>query len=273
MRSVAATSLWQPRQPLPYALARYLDINSLQISTSGIYLDGFRPGPPGTGANSAVAGGGAAGAGAGGYSAASGSAGGAAVGGKAGAPGGAASGAAGSGAAGAGTGGYSAASDSAGGVAAGGKAGAAGMGASGDAGSGAAGGASPGAAAGVAAFRFSGREYHRNRTGGNLVSAQGETRALDIHLSSNRPDQKLIADKLWRILIANAVQLGLDKVVWNRTIWNRVRGQQPYHGSDPDFHFIHVEFTWSKRPDTVLGACSMVISRNWRRCRVNPPLF
>ena len=74
---------------------------------------------------------------------------------------------------------------------------------------------------------------------------------MDIHLSSDRPDHKLIADKLCRILIAASTQIGLDNVIWNKTIWSRARGQQPYHGKDPHIHYIHVEFTQPRSPANV----------------------
>ena len=80
---------------------------------------------------------------------------------------------------------------------------------------------------------------------------QGEARALDIHLSSILPDQKLTADKLCRILIAASAQLALDKVIWNRTIWSRAQGQKPYQRSDPHIHYIHVEFVWPNIPANV----------------------
>ena len=91
---------------------------------------------------------------------------------------------------------------------------------------------------------------------------------MDIHLSSNRPDQKLIADKLWRILIAASAQLGLDKVIWNKTIWSRAQGQQPYYGKDPHIHYIHVEFTQPKSPASVwriLDGQVAQLAKGWER--------
>ena len=83
----------------------------------------------------------------------------------------------------------------------------------------------------------------RNVAGTNKKSAHAEGRALDIHLNVTRPDEKLIADNLYRIFIEVAYQTGIDNVIWNRTIWSRAKGQHAYHGQNPHTDHIHVEFT------------------------------
>ena len=83
----------------------------------------------------------------------------------------------------------------------------------------------------------------RNVAGTNKKSAHAEGRALDIHLSVNRPDEKLIADNLYRIFIEAAYETGIDNVIWNRRIWSRARGQHSYHGQKPHTDHIHVEFS------------------------------
>ena len=83
----------------------------------------------------------------------------------------------------------------------------------------------------------------RNVAGTNKKSAHAEGRALDIHLNVNRPDEKLIADNLYRIFVEAAYQTGIDNVIWNRMIWSRARGQHPYHGQNHHTDHIHVEFT------------------------------
>ncbi|MGD0126913.1 MAG: hypothetical protein ABSF46_16260 [Terriglobia bacterium] len=83
----------------------------------------------------------------------------------------------------------------------------------------------------------------RNVAGTNKKSAHAEGRALDIHLSVHHPDEKLIADNLYRIFIEVAYETGIDNVIWNRTIWSRAKGQHAYHGQNPHMDHIHVEFT------------------------------
>jgi flagellar protein FlgJ len=83
----------------------------------------------------------------------------------------------------------------------------------------------------------------RNVAGTNKKSAHAEGRALDIHLNVSRPDEKLIADNLYRIFIEAANQTGIDNVIWNRTIWSRAKGQHAYHGQNPHTDHIHLEFT------------------------------
>jgi hypothetical protein len=50
--------------------------------------------------------------------------------------------------------------------------------------------------------------------GTNKKSAHAEGRALDIHLNVNHPDEKLIADSLYRIFIEAAYQTGIDNVIY-----------------------------------------------------------
>jgi flagellar protein FlgJ len=79
--------------------------------------------------------------------------------------------------------------------------------------------------------------------GTNKKSAHAEGRALDIHLHVKHPDEKLIADRLYRIFIEVAFETGIDNVIWNRNIWSRAKGEHPYHGQNPHTDHIHVEFT------------------------------
>jgi flagellar protein FlgJ len=83
----------------------------------------------------------------------------------------------------------------------------------------------------------------RNVAGTNKKSSHAEGRALDIHLSVHRPDEKLIADQLYRIFVEAAHETGIDNVIWNRKIWSRARGQHGYHGQNPHTDHIHIEFT------------------------------
>ena len=83
----------------------------------------------------------------------------------------------------------------------------------------------------------------RNIAGTQKKSAHAEGRALDIHLRVNHPDEKLIADRLYRIFIEADHETGIDNVIWNRRIWSRARGEHAYVGVSPHTDHIHVEFT------------------------------
>ena len=83
----------------------------------------------------------------------------------------------------------------------------------------------------------------RNVAGTTKKSAHAEGRALDVHLSVKRPDEKLIGDQLFRILAEAAHQTGIDNVIWNREIWSRARSKHFYHGKNPHTDHIHIEFT------------------------------
>ena len=69
------------------------------------------------------------------------------------------------------------------------------------------------------------------------------------------PDEKLIADQLFRIFIVSAYDTGIDNVIWNRRIWSRARGEHDYHGENAHTDHIHVEFT---RPGSQLSFWHML---------------
>lgn len=101
----------------------------------------------------------------------------------------------------------------------------------------------------------------RNVAGTNKKSAHAEGRALDIHLSVSRPDEKLIADRLYRIFIEAAYQTGIDNVIWNRTIWSRSRGAHHYNGQNPHTDHIHVEFTKAGSQLTVWNLLDLKVAQ------------
>lgn len=101
----------------------------------------------------------------------------------------------------------------------------------------------------------------RNVAGTNKKSAHAEGRALDIHLSVNQPDERLIADQLFRIFIEAADRTGIDNVIWNRRIWSRHRGLHPYNGQNPHTDHIHIEFTRAGSQLTVWHLLNMLVAQ------------
>src|SRR5262249_17942246 len=91
----------------------------------------------------------------------------------------------------------------------------------------------------------------RNVAGTKKPSGHAEGRALDIGLLASDPIQKAIGDNLFRTIIFDEGELGLDHVIWNRQIWSRQHpsilpftGNYPNGGPrNPHIDHIHVEFT------------------------------
>jgi len=92
--------------------------------------------------------------------------------------------------------------------------------------------------------RFLGIYNQRNVAGTNVPSTHAEGRALDIGLLVSRPGEKGLGDQLFQLFIRNAVELGLDHVIWNRQIWSTARGgPRAYTGVSPHTDHVHVAFT------------------------------
>lgn len=108
----------------------------------------------------------------------------------------------------------------------------------------------------------------RNIAGTSVRSAHAEGRALDIHLSVNRPEEKLVGDQLFHALIEAARQTGIDNVIWNRQIWSvQQGGPRPFVGKykngaakNPHTNHIHVEFTRSGSQQQVFNLLELKIA-------------
>jgi hypothetical protein len=92
--------------------------------------------------------------------------------------------------------------------------------------------------------RFLGIYARRNVRGRNTPSAHAEGRALDIGLLVSRPTERDLGDRLFRIFIARAAELGLHHVIWNRQIWSTTRGgPRAYTGVNAHTDHLHVAWT------------------------------
>lgn len=79
------------------------------------------------------------------------------------------------------------------------------------------------------------------------ISVHSEGRALDLYANANDPAQKAIAEKYIAWLIANAVELQVQYIIWNRRSWSwqrRNQGWRPYKGKSPHTDHIHAELSW-----------------------------
>ena len=96
-----------------------------------------------------------------------------------------------------------------------------------------------------------GLSFYRVRAGesrhfhGNCFRGNGTGRALDVMIPvvSGQPNRKQ-GDKIANWLILNAQQIGVQLIIWNRTIW-RTNGTNDakYGGPIPHIDHLHVELT------------------------------
>lgn len=116
--------------------------------------------------------------------------------------------------------------------------------------SGCTGKAQPGAQAMAAQWkRLTGRKagiYSCRCTSFGTPSLHGEGRAIDLYANVSDDVQRAQAEAYIGWLQANAVELQVPFVIWNRRQWswkNRAKGWRPYRG-DPHTDHIHVELSW-----------------------------
>jgi uncharacterized protein YcbK (DUF882 family) len=79
------------------------------------------------------------------------------------------------------------------------------------------------------------------------ISVHSEGRALDLYANANDPAQKAIADRYIAWLMANAVELQVQYIIWNRKSWSwqrRKQGWRPYKGQSPHTDHVHAELSW-----------------------------
>jgi hypothetical protein len=88
--------------------------------------------------------------------------------------------------------------------------------------------------------------YNCRNTVFGTPSLHGEGRAIDCYADVNRPEQKSKAETHIAWLQANAVELQVAVIIWNRRIWawhRRSEGWRAYKGNAHTDHF-HVELSW-----------------------------
>lgn len=94
---------------------------------------------------------------------------------------------------------------------------------------------------------------NRNIAGTHTPSLHAEGRALDIGLSVSRPDEKLIADELFRVFVHSAALVGFQEIIWNHQVWSHAhQNVHRYTGHDPHTGHIHAGFTRTASQHTTL---------------------
>lgn len=106
-------------------------------------------------------------------------------------------------------------------------------------------------------------EIYNNRdvAGTTKKSSHAEGRGLDVYLNAKDPNQKVLGDQLFRVLIAEAPTSGIDNVIWNRQIWGTSRsGPRRYAGVHMHEDHIHIEFTREGSPLAAFRRLQLAIS-------------
>ena len=86
--------------------------------------------------------------------------------------------------------------------------------------------------------------YVQRPTESGAESLHASGRAADIYVKTQNALLKAIGDSIFSGFIANAAQLGLDHIIWNRQIWSTTHPTvQPYHGTKKHEDHVHVGFT------------------------------
>ncbi|KAA8879673.1 DUF882 domain-containing protein [Nocardia colli] len=78
-------------------------------------------------------------------------------------------------------------------------------------------------------------------------SLHGEGRSIDLTANAADPGQRAQAEAYIAWLQANAVELQVAYIIWNRRQWGwqfRAKGWRPYGGSNPHTDHIHVDLSW-----------------------------
>jgi peptidoglycan hydrolase-like protein with peptidoglycan-binding domain len=88
--------------------------------------------------------------------------------------------------------------------------------------------------------------YNCRSTVFGTPSLHGEGRAIDCYANVNDPTQRAQAEAYIAWLQANAVELQVAVVIWNRRIWSWHRRQQGWRGykGRPHTDHFHVELSW-----------------------------
>lgn len=101
----------------------------------------------------------------------------------------------------------------------------------------------------------------RNVRGSSTTSLHGEGRALDwgLPLSAQRtgtPEGRQLVD----LLGSNADKLGLQAIIYDRTIWSaRSPAGRPYTGVNPHYDHLHIELTWEAARNLTLATLVAVL--------------
>ncbi|MGW4843786.1 glucosaminidase domain-containing protein [Nocardia brasiliensis] len=98
--------------------------------------------------------------------------------------------------------------------------------------------------------RLTGRQagtFNCRATTFGTPSLHGEGRSIDLYANAADPAHRAQVDAYLVWLQANAVELQVAYIIWNRRQWGwqyRAQGWRPYGGSNPHTDHIHVDLSW-----------------------------
>lgn len=78
-----------------------------------------------------------------------------------------------------------------------------------------------------------------NTADASMTSLHGTGRAVDLMVTPHG-DVSRDGDAIANTILANAKALGVEEVIWSRTIWTSLRGTREYTGPDPHYNHVHV---------------------------------
>lgn len=78
-----------------------------------------------------------------------------------------------------------------------------------------------------------------NTADASVTSLHGTGRAVDLMVTPHG-DAGRDGDAIANTVLANAKALGVEEVIWSRTIWTSLRGLREYTGPDPHYSHVHV---------------------------------
>jgi hypothetical protein len=86
----------------------------------------------------------------------------------------------------------------------------------------------------------------RNVAGTGKGSLHGEGRALDVGFKLVSGRANPAGTKLVKALLPHVGKLGIQCIIWNRTIWTRSNpGGVRYKGKSPHYDHVHIELSWA----------------------------
>lgn len=93
-------------------------------------------------------------------------------------------------------------------------------------------------------LRIEGYNCRRNTANASRMSIHGTGRALDIFIPKSRgAADNTKGDAVANYLVKNAQRIGVQLVIWDRTVWKAGRADAAYGGPHPHDDHIHIEIT------------------------------
>jgi hypothetical protein len=112
----------------------------------------------------------------------------------------------------------------------------------------------------------------RTVVGGSTTSVHGEGRALDVGFALIGGRANPAGTRLVRALLPHVGRLGIQCIIWNRTIWSRSspRGTR-YRGRHPHHDHVHIELNWNGARNLTLRTIRAALKGGTSRTTIPRP--